>query len=496
MKHSQKLGTIWLHGLEPEQESMVEKLLAEEFQLRSWPLDARPDMAQFEADNPNLVIFSAAGHKGYKNGSGPADHSTQNGPLDLLPQLLFLAGGYTMEELEYAVESDFAAVLRPAMQPEAFTRKIYQALEFEAVQRDALRMSREIFLEREILERKNEVLQFLVNFLTRTSTGLDPSEIIRTAFSCFRLLFPVRSLHATLWRENAGKLEASLFISAPKGSKAFQDWRDLLLEQISHSLPEEALKWQTRLVRLDDQETRWRSASPSNGHVLHLPIAIAGKQIGVICLLTDMDRNLSRDQAMALNSALQFLAFTLNNANSFLDVKQQADYDSLTKINSRRHFEERLKQEVELANLRSRDLSLIFCDIDHFKKINDSLGHQAGDDVLRGVASALRGLLREQDYVARYGGEEFIILLPQTSPLKAVELAERLRLSIGNIAFPTCSGPVSLTISMGVSGAAAGRSKNGEKLLQEADLALYQAKHDNRNCVREFSCLQGKKKAV
>ncbi|MDR1124561.1 MAG: GGDEF domain-containing protein, partial [Deltaproteobacteria bacterium] len=441
MKHSKNLGTIWLYGLEPEQEKMAETILAEDFQLRSWPLAAKPGMAQFEADHPNLVIFSMAGHQGYKSGLG------RNGPLDLLPQLLFLGEKYAVEELEYAVDADFAAVLRLPMHPEAFSRKIYQALEFEAIQQDALRMSREIFLEREILERKNEVLQFLVNFLTRTSTGLDPSAIIRTAFSCFKLLFPVRSLHASLWRDNAGKLEASLFISAPKGGKAFQDWRDLLLEQINHNLPEEALQWQIRQVNLDDQDAKWRGASPANGHVLHLPIAIAGKQIGVISLLTDMDRSLSRDQAMALNSALQFLAFTLNNANSFLDVKQQADYDALTKINCRRHFEERFKQEVELANLRSRDLSVVFCDIDHFKNINDSLGHQAGDDVLRGVASALRGLLRGQDYVARYGGEEFVILLPQTPPLKAAELAERLRRRLGGLAFPTCAGPVSLTIS-------------------------------------------------
>ncbi|MDR1125489.1 MAG: diguanylate cyclase, partial [Deltaproteobacteria bacterium] len=87
-------------------------------------------------------------------------------------------------------------------------------------------------------------------------------------------------------------------------------------------------------------------------------------------------------------------------------------------------------------------------------------------------------------------------LLPQTPPLKAAELAERLRRRLGGLAFPTCAGPVSLTISMGVSGAGCAQIKNSEKLLHEADLALYQAKNDNRNCVREFSCLQSKKKAV
>ncbi|MDR2892173.1 MAG: GGDEF domain-containing protein [Deltaproteobacteria bacterium] len=482
---------IWSFGLSGMAEAELRKLIDGKFVLRAWPAEALPGIRELELDQPCLNIFSVAGHKAYKK--HPVNKS---GHLDFIQHALMLDFAPSATDVEYACDTDCCAIIRAGIDQKTFLRKIDNALEIEAAQHEALRMSREIYLEREILERKNEVLQFLVSFLTKTAAGLDPEEIIRTAFSSLKLLFPVRSMHAALWRPGENEHSAEMYITADAGGKSAEKWRRLMLEHLEQALPEARFHLRSYNMPLHDQEKKWRNASPESGHVFSLPIAIAGAQIGVICILTDMDRSLSRDQAQALNSALQFLALSLNNAQHFQNVKQQADYDALTSLFSRRHFEERLVIEADRANHQQHALSMIFCDLDHFKNVNDTQGHQAGDEVLRSVAGVIRSIIRERDYAARYGGEEFVVLLPYTEPKQAAALAERLRLAVESETFATGQGPVRLTISLGVSGSQADEEKDGSKLLQEADQALYQAKRDNRNCVREFAALPQMKKVV
>ncbi|MDL2306939.1 GGDEF domain-containing protein [Desulfovibrio sp. OttesenSCG-928-C06] len=486
MRRSQNARTIWSFGFDGETESRIGKLLDNKFNMLVYPSGEVPGLPDFESQQPCLIMFTPEAHRAMKK-----VQRSKSKHLDYIPHAMVLDDNSSQEDMEYAIDSDSLAILRPGLSRSAFMKKINAALEIEAVQLDALRMTREIYLEREILDRKNEVLQFLVSFLTQTSVGLDPEAIIRTTFSCLRLLFPVRSIQAALWKPGVDNCDVELFITAQEGSQSFESWRNLMQEQISAALPGADYLLHLRPTDLPDQEEEWQGVAPVDGHVLILPISVSGQQIGIIFILTDMDRSLSRDQALALNSALHFLALTLNNAHNFQDVKQQADFDSLTGIYSRRHFEKRITEEVERANRMHHPLALIFCDIDHFKQINDSKGHQAGDDVLRGVAATIRDIIREQDYPARYGGEEFVILLPRTTPGRAVTLAERLRLAIGSACYDTIAGSVCLTISMGISGIMSGEEKTSRRLLQEADIALYRAKSDSRNCVREFSGLAG-----
>lgn len=484
MRRSQNACTIWSFGFGKDMESRIDKMLDNKFRLAVYSSGEVPGLPEFESQQPCLAMFTIEAHKALKK--LPRSKSKH---LDYMPHAMVLDEQSNTADMEYAIDSDCVVVLRPSLAKSAFMKKINAALEIEAVQLDALRMTREIYLEREILDRKNEVLQFLVSFLTQTSAGLDPEAIIRTTYSCLRLLFPVRSIQAALWKPGEGNCDVELFITAQEDTDSFASWRNMMHEHISAAMPGGDYLLHLRPTDLPDQEEKWRNAAPVDGHVLTLPIAVAGQQIGFICILTDMDRSLSRDQALALNSALHFLALTLNNAHNFQDVKQQADFDALTGIYSRRHFEKRMAEEVERSNRMRYPLSIIFCDIDHFKQINDSLGHQAGDDVLRGVAGTIRDIIREQDYAARYGGEEFVILLPRTTPGRAVVLAERLRRAIGSTGYETRAGSVCLTISMGISGNQSSEEKNSGRLLQEADIALYRAKSDNRNCVREFGSL-------
>lgn len=168
------------------------------------------------------------------------------------------------------------------------------------------------------------------------------------------------------------------------------------------------------------------------------------------------------DELAAANAKLEALATT----------------DGLTGLKNHRSFQEFFEQEFRIAKRGGRPLSLLLLDVDNFKKLNDTFGHPAGDEVLRGVGQILTDLARCSDYVARYGGEEFVIVLPDTSAQGAVEAAERFRRSIEDYRFATGT----VTASFGCSTIRAS-DRDRSELTARADAALYASKHAGRNAV-------------
>ena len=164
------------------------------------------------------------------------------------------------------------------------------------------------------------------------------------------------------------------------------------------------------------------------------------------------------------------------------EVERLARTDPLTGLANRRHFMETLEREVERSERYGRPLSLVALDMDHFKAVNDSHGHAAGDDVLREAARALRAVCRDVDTAARLGGEELALILPETDAAGARTVAERLREHIVSTAHRSPAGEAfRVTASLGV--ATARHGATGEALLQAADEALYRAKGAGRNQV-------------
>jgi diguanylate cyclase (GGDEF)-like protein len=166
---------------------------------------------------------------------------------------------------------------------------------------------------------------------------------------------------------------------------------------------------------------------------------------------------------------------------------EKARIDSLTQIANRRRFDEYLQQEWVRHIRLQQPLSLLLCDVDHFKLYNDSHGHQAGDECLKSVAQAMSQCYRAGDLVARYGGEEFAMVLPQTIVAGAVQVAERVRAVLAAAALPHISSPVSgqVTVSIGVASATPGPHgpADAHLLIEEADRRLYLAKRLGRNQV-------------
>ena len=171
--------------------------------------------------------------------------------------------------------------------------------------------------------------------------------------------------------------------------------------------------------------------------------------------------------------------YELEQANKKLDVISRTD--ELTQLPNRRDMHKTIEKEVERANRFKKAFSIIFIDIDHFKDVNDTYGHAAGDAVLKSVASTLRSLLRKYDVLARYGGEEFLTLLPETELKDAAHVAERFRKQIENQTIFFSGQEIKVTITLGV--AQFDSSQGAEKCIQLADKALYEGKEHGRNKV-------------
>jgi diguanylate cyclase (GGDEF)-like protein len=158
--------------------------------------------------------------------------------------------------------------------------------------------------------------------------------------------------------------------------------------------------------------------------------------------------------------------------------------ESLTGCFNRRAFYELFPREAERARRLGQGLSLVFLDIDHFKRINDRFGHEFGDRVLQQLAHRLQGAVRETDLLFRWGGEEFVILLGHTAAGDAPALAERVRAAVESRSFveDELPGPVPVTVSVGTAGTAS-YPVNPDALLARADAACYRAKEGGRNRV-------------
>jgi two-component system, cell cycle response regulator len=161
-------------------------------------------------------------------------------------------------------------------------------------------------------------------------------------------------------------------------------------------------------------------------------------------------------------------------------LAHEAMYDALTGALNRRAILSGLEKEIKRAGRRNTTLSIGLCDIDHFKQVNDTFGHQTGDDVLQGLVATLQRNLREYDFVGRYGGEEFLVVAPDSGRSMS-RVYERVRSCIADSPIITRSGKMHITLSIGV--AWTGTDDTVDGLLAAADAALYTAKREGRNKV-------------
>jgi len=252
------------------------------------------------------------------------------------------------------------------------------------------------------------------------------------------------------------------------------------LEKLRNDLDRHAIylnNFQEVIVHDSDNEAEDALAQPPFAVA---PLIFNGRLMGVL-QVTDNDHNRvwQENEILLLRTVADQVAVAVNHASLFAQIKQQALTDALTGLFNRRSFELQLEKEVMMAKRTHQSLSLIMLDVDQFKHLNDTAGHEAGDDALRRLADCFRRELRAVDSAARFGGDEFALILPQAYADGALIVAERLRARIEQIEIPDVGN---LTASIGIATVPLNANSRAE-LFRAADDALYMAKRTGRNRV-------------
>ena len=212
-------------------------------------------------------------------------------------------------------------------------------------------------------------------------------------------------------------------------------------------------------------------------HSVSYSLSHQGEHLGE--LVFRRNQRFSEQEQANLEALLVPLLFPMRNALLYRAATQSALRDPLTGTGNRIAMDQTLEREIHMARRHQQPLSLLMLDIDHFKRVNDSHGHAAGDQILKAVATSIKNHLRNVDMVFRFGGEEFLILLSNTSREAAAMVGERLRYSSQMADYQVEGKQIELTVSLGCSTLLPAES--ADSLLRRADSALYVAKREGRN---------------
>ena len=227
-----------------------------------------------------------------------------------------------------------------------------------------------------------------------------------------------------------------------------------------------------------DTKTEYKTSS-----LMAVPLVVDGKIIGVMEAINKKKGAFNKfDLEIFQNLSLQ-AAVAIENA----ELYELAITDGLTHLYIHRYFQQRLDEEMNRSLRYDCDLSVVMIDIDYFKKLNDTYGHQAGDEVLIRTSELIRSNSRSCDIPCRYGGEEFCVILPETDIEGAVLFAEKIREIIELLEVEYKDRMITLTISVGVASRKTTCTESKGELIRMADEALYKAKEAGRNCVKTFS---------
>lgn len=477
MQRANRPDLIWGLGLEDSLCKAIEEALGSGYHLRNWPIDGLPSKRDMDKASPLTVWIPLS----VWNALPPSSRKHLR-DWELTQRVLLLDGPHDGPDVEEILELGFLTALTPPITANKIRDAVFRAKEVRGLYDDIFSMTREIMLERELLARKTDQIIFLNTVLTRASQSLEPGTILSNAQEDLSLLFPVQGLQGAFWQPaEDGRLEAELFLSPGLDQHGRQLWVEFLLASAAKLAggPVDAFTVENLFQISPDAVL----PEPGTQTAMLLPLKVAGNCFGCLAIAKPKDVRLGKDQLVSMNAAANHLALALRNAMLFREVKTKADHDGLTRIHNRQSFDERLADELKRHQRYAHNLTLLLFDLDHFKAVNDTYGHQAGDMVLKDVGIILDESCRDTDFAARFGGEEFVVILPQTNEDQAWVLAERLRRKIEQKLFQYAGRSFQVTASIGVATLTPGSLDKRDDLIRKADQALYLAKSSGRNMV-------------
>jgi diguanylate cyclase (GGDEF)-like protein len=284
------------------------------------------------------------------------------------------------------------------------------------------------------------------------------------------------TLQQALWRHlPAFAGERECWLLARRGDR----W-DVLLQDTTAALkpPVEDLEMLASGALAPEGLENARLAGVVKEATVCFPMVAGGVAVAVLGIRDE--GSLTIEQRKGLGAAAALIAIAVRNVQLFLETRELSLRDNLTGCFNRGHGLETLDRELRRARRVRRPLSIVMFDIDHFKRINDGLGHLRGDDLLRATGAQLTRVLRTTDIRCRYGGDEFLIILPDTPLAGARHVAESLRREIATLAMVHDGNTVSVTASLGIA-TSAHTDLGVTGLIERADHAMYEAKRGGRN---------------
>ncbi|MCS7223471.1 MAG: sensor domain-containing diguanylate cyclase [Armatimonadetes bacterium] len=273
--------------------------------------------------------------------------------------------------------------------------------------------------------------------------------------------------------------EAQILLFVPDGNPIWLEW---VFEEQKVRRKERS----DSLIDPNNVEPLKKRSTVVQDDLVQLPIATPDRNLGMLVIRMTDPFSLRGEEMGFLQAVADQLAVALQRAFLIEMLEQMAITDPLTGIANRRYFERRLAEEVARARRYGYSLGALLLDIDSFKAINDRLGHQSGDLVLKRLAEVLRQSIRLSDFLARYGGEEFVVLTPQANAKSLIAFGERLVERVRATPITVNGGsPITLTVSIGAA-LFPDHAQSEFDLIRAADVALLKAKENGKNCVILF----------
>lgn len=332
------------------------------------------------------------------------------------------------------------------------------------------------------LERRNTQAVALDNITRMVESAYDLETILDLVPMQIRMIFPDSSANAIFLAKNSGN---SLELRGHYGISQ----NSINLKRIPLDLQEQ--NWSpcngTSLLIKDSAKGTSHTLTalmPEARSAMWIPLLCMDETIGLLGIFGIEPSKFSEEDLQTAELFASRISFPIHHARQRERLERLASTDGLTHLYNHRYFHERLSEEIDKGNRYGRPVSLIFIDIDNFKKVNDNYGHLAGDMILKQTARLIRQTIRQVDRAARYGGDEIAIICPETNPTSALFLAKRLKNAVSkeDILLPN-GEKYRISISVGVAGIPLDGTDK-QTLIRSADAALYEAKNNGKNQVR------------
>mgnify|MGYP002031710300 CR=1 FL=1 len=453
-------------------------LLEEDFEITSVP-DVPAGLEKIEQQEFDIVITDLR----MPGGSG-LDILSRAKQKSKDTEVIIITGYGTLETVTEAMKLGISSYLLKPFSTQEFFGQVIRASSSRKIAQRSMQIIDVIPEEHKELREYARLLKHMQDYLLNISTTIDHEEII------FLLLKEVC--------EKAEVNDSYLIIKNESTLALYTYGLDAdIPEDESKKVIEKASEIWKEQPHFEKERFIYPTVIPGRNHLLSIdsslmevkfdftisiPIMLRGQVYGVVFFSLESFHELSASNSQYFHLISKMSSQALDNAFFHLKTKKMAHQDGLTGLHNHQSFQRILTEKMEKAKKGKSEVSLILIDIDNFKKINDTYGHQIGDDVLKILGKILKDDTRKGDEPARYGGEEFAVILPDTPIDQGVLVSERIREHVEKETFHDKENrPFNVTISLGISSFIHSENKTEKALISESDQALYKAKSSGKN---------------